>query len=156
MGLLMAVTLFAQGRCIMMVNDADGYVNIRKGMTTKSAVVRRVKTGTEVYVTPTGTNWYRLSLTENGAFIGYVYWNRIGIPADFASLYKVTDKDGYTNVRLQATTKSKIVKTMATGQEFEGLNAFSNGNFYNWVGVLDEAQRLIGFVYKDNVECIAQ
>ena len=156
LGLVMAVAMMAQGRCLLPVHDTDGYANVRKGMSTKSAVVRRVKSGTDVYVSPTGSNWYRVSLSEGGVWIGYIYYDRVRLPNDFASLYKVTDKDGYTNVRLQATTKSQIVKRLKKGAEFQGLTCFVNGDYSNWVGVLDENERLIGFVYQANVECIAQ
>ena len=66
------VAMMAQGRCLMPVTDKDGYANVRKGMTTKSAVVRKVKRDADVYVTPTGTDWYRVSLTETGSYIGYI------------------------------------------------------------------------------------
>lgn len=154
--LMMSMAMMAQGRCLMSITDNDGYSNIRKGMTTKSAIVRKVIKGTEVYVTPTGTNWYRVSLSPNGTFVGYIHNSCVGIPSDIATLYQVTDKDGYTNVRQQATTKSAIVKKMRTGEEFEGLAAFVNGEYSNWVGVLDANQHLIGFVYNTNVLAIAQ
>jgi uncharacterized protein YgiM (DUF1202 family) len=156
MALLMAVAMMAQGRCQMTVTDKDGYSNIRKGMTTKSSVVRKVATGTDVYVTPTGTNWYRISLSPNGGYIGYIHNSCVNIPNDIPTLYKVTDKDGYTNVRQQATTKSAIVKKMMKGEEFEGLVALVNGEYSRWVGVLDANRHLVGFVYETNVLAIAQ
>lgn len=150
------VAMMAQGRCLMPVTDKDGYANVRKGMTTKSSVVRKVKKGADVYVTPTGTDWYRVSLSETGAYIGYIHYSCVKPVSDFASLYKVTDKDGYTNVRQLATTSSPIVDRMKTGQEFEGLSAFVNGDYSKWIGVLDNKGRLKGFVYYSNVVCIAQ
>lgn len=150
------VAMMAQGRCLLPVTDSDGYANVRKGMSTKTAVVRKVATDTDLYVTPTGTNWYRVSLTENGPFIGYIHYSCMRLRSDFASLYEVTDKDGYTNVRKQATTKSAVVKRMSKGTQFEGLTAFVNGVPNKWVGVIDEEGRLIGFVYHANVLCVAQ
>ncbi|MBQ4223681.1 MAG: hypothetical protein II674_07570 [Prevotella sp.] len=156
MAMMISMAMMAQGRCLMSITDNDGYSNVRKGMTTKSVIVKKVIKGTEVYVTPTGTNWYRVSLSPNGAFVGYIHNSCVGMGDNFATLYKVTDKDGYTNVRQQATTKSAIVKKMRTGEEFEGVAVYVNGEFSNWVGVLDENQHLIGFVYNTNVLAIAQ
>lgn len=156
MAMMLSMAMMAQGRCLMSITDKDGYSNIRKGMTTKSAIVRKVIKGTDVYVTPTGTNWYRVSLSPNGAFVGYIHNSCVGMGDNFVTIYQVTDKDGYTNVRQQATTKSAIVKKMRTGEEFEGLSAFVNGEYSNWVGVLDANQHLIGFVYNTNVLAIAQ
>ena len=155
---LMALTvaMMAQGRCLMPVTDKDGYANVRKGMTTKSSVVRKVKKDAIVYVTPTGTDWYKVSLTETGPYIGYMHYSCVKPESDCASLYEVTDKDGYTNVRQLATTKSPIVDRMRKGQQFEGLTAFANGNYNTWVGVLDDKGRIKGFVYHTNVMCIAQ
>lgn len=151
------LTMMAQGRCFAYVDDEDGYVNVRKGMSTSSAVMQQLHMGTNVYVTPTGTKWYHVSLSSTGPYIGYVYYNRVALYDCIESKYqceyqfKVTDPDGFTNVRQLATTKSKIVKRLNRGAYFTGKYAVdANG----WIGVIENGL-LIGFVHHTKVKQIS-
>ena len=150
------MSTWAQGRILANAGqEGDDYVNVHSGQSAQSSVVRRINAGTSVYVTPTGGNWYRVSLTASGAFIGYVHPNHvdfwytcIGERYDATYDYVVTDPDGWTNVRLQATTKSNIVKRLNRGVHFLGKQAIDAPN---WIGVFSEDHRLVGFVYTTKV-----
>ena len=152
------LTMMAQGRCLASIYDDDGYVNVRKSMSTSSPVQQRLDFGTEVYISPTGSNWYHVSLTATGPYIGYVYYNRV--KTVFASEnkyeakwhFRVTDPDGYTNVRQSATTKSSIVKKLKQGEYFDGKYAVDADG---WIGVFDSQGLLIGFVYHTKVQRLA-
>ncbi len=151
LGLVMALGVSAQGRCKGFVFDTDGYVNVRKSPTTNSPVVRKMDNDQILFYEPTGSNWYKVSLTEAGAVIGYVYWNRIAVAADDLGGYVVTDPDGFTNVRASTSTKSAVVQKMKRNTMFTGTPAYVGGKRSNWIGVLDENQKLIGFVYLTKV-----
>ncbi len=154
MGLVVAIGVSAQGRCKGFVYDTDGYVNVRKGMSSSSDIVRQMDNNQALYYSMTGTNWYQVSLTPAGKAIGYVYWNRISVSGEDLLTYVVTDADGYTNVRKGASTKTAIVKTMNKGKEFIGTPVYVGGKQSHWIGVLDENQRLIGFVYDTKVKTV--
>lgn len=154
LGLVMAMVVSAQSRCRGFVFDTDGYVNVRKAASTSSAVVQQVKNNTTLYYAPGQGNWYQVSLKPGGATLGYVYWNRIAVSSDDLGGYVVTDPDGYTNVRKGTSTSSAIVKRMNRGAEFTGTPVFVNGKASKWIGVLDESERLIGYVYATKVRAV--
>ena len=154
MGLMVAMMASAQGRCRGFVFDTDGYVNVRKSASTSSAIVRQVKNNTTLFYSPTGGNWYQVSLTAGGAAIGYVYWNRIAMSSDDLGNYVVTDPDGYTNVRQGTSTSTAVVKRMNRGNQFRGTPVYVNGKASKWIGVLDASEKLIGFVYATKVRNI--
>lgn len=152
---MISVTLFAQGKCLGTITDSDGYVNVRKSMSTNSAIVQRIKEFDFVYITPTGSNWYRVSLSPKGGYIGYIYYDRVeiwtgGYNNKYATNWDfvVTDADGYTNVRQLATTKSNVVKRLKRGKHFLGKYA---ADADGWIGVFED-DRLIGFVHQSKVK----
>ena len=153
---LVALSLSAQGRCWgHILDEQDDYVNVRKGPSTSTPVVQKLYNGKHVYFTPTGSNWYKISLTANGQYLGYVYWNRVDTWSTYNNKteatysFTVTDPDGYTNVRQLATTKSQIVKKLNKGTHFQGKYAVdANG----WIGVFDDMGKLIGFVHSSKVK----
>jgi uncharacterized protein YgiM (DUF1202 family) len=152
------LTMMAQGRCFASVHDADGYVNVRKSMSTSSSIQQRLDDGAFVYISPTGSNWYHVSLSATGPYIGYVYYDRVRVVFLSENKYeatwhfRVTDSDGYTNVRQSATTKSSIVKKLKKGEYFDGKYAVDADG---WIGVFDNKGILIGFVYHTKVQRLA-
>lgn len=154
---LASMAVFAQGKCKGSIFDEDGYVNVRKGMSTNTAVLRRLDSGTDVYFTPTGTNWYHISLSPTGQYIGYVYANRVDTWGTFSKYeatydFVVTDPDGYTNVRKFATTKSPIVKKLSRNKHFWGKYAVDADG---WIGVFGDNGLIIGFVYHTKVKKVS-
>ena len=133
MGLIVAIGVSAQGRCKGFVYDTDGYVNVRKGMSSSSDIVRQMDNNQTLYYSTTGTNWYQVSLTPSGKAIGYVYWNRISVSGEDLLRYVVTDADGYTNVRKGASTKTAIVKTMNSVQKISHFRAVLYRDFFMFI-----------------------
>ena len=63
---------------IAVINDPDGYTNVRSGMSTKSEIIDRLYEGEHYEVYPTSkTNWWRVK-TQNYVK-GYVHKSRIRI-----------------------------------------------------------------------------
>ena len=57
-------------------DPVDNYVNIRKGPSINHAIIGRLDTGTFVYYTKTGSNWYKV-YDRNKNYLGYIYHNRV-------------------------------------------------------------------------------
>lgn len=67
------------------INDPDGYVNIREKSNVKSKVVRQIKENELFYFTPLpNTEWYPVYLDENEPSIGYIHQSRIKTFEDFS------------------------------------------------------------------------
>ena len=50
----------------------DGFVALRSEPTVYSTMLRRLHAGDEVYYTPVGNGWCRVSFSPNGRWQGYV------------------------------------------------------------------------------------
>ena len=152
-----------KGRCAFFFSDPDDYVNIRRGPSTSTAIVTRYVFGKVpyIYLSPSNDpNWYLVSRSIEGPVEGYMYWNRAMLDGELAESKcgcVVTDPDGYTNVRLHATTESRIVKTLPKGHHFVGLPA---DDAPGWMAVLEPAKntvnitenyRVIGFVHTSRI-----
>lgn len=61
-----------------MINDPDGYVNIREKPNAHSKIVRKIKKNELFYFTPISrAEWYPVSLKEISPCIGYIHKSRI-------------------------------------------------------------------------------
>lgn len=66
------------------INDSDGYVNIRKEPNAKSQVVKRIKDNELLFFTPIPkTDWYPVYFKKDGLCIGYIHKSRIKTFEDF-------------------------------------------------------------------------
>ena len=161
------------GRCVFFFSykDGDKQLNVYQEPSASSQVVTTLKNESVddayIYITPCDNkDWYHVSKSAKGPYIGYMQWNRAFLDGELAESTcecRVTDPDGQVNVRQYATTKSKVIKTLPKGHNFIGLLADDNNQ---WMGVLEERigedkseyYQLIGFVhvskitYSDNGE----
>ena len=161
------------GRCVFFFSykDGDKQLNVYQEPSASSQVVTTLKNESVddayIYITPCDNkDWYHVSKSAKGPYIGYMQWNRAFLDGELAESTcecRVTDPDGQVNVRQYATTKSKVIKTLPKGHHFIGLLADDNNQ---WMGVLEERigedksehYQLIGFVhvskitYSDNGE----
>ena len=161
------------GRCVFFFSykDGDKQLNVYQEPSASSQVVTTLKNESVddayIYITPCDNkDWYHVSKSAKGPYIGYMQWNRVFLDGELAESTcecRVTDPDGQVNVRQYATTKSKVIKTLPKGHHFIGLLADDNNQ---WMGVLEERigddksehYQLIGFVhvskitYSDNGE----
>lgn len=122
---LMAVGVQAQqyyGR----VSDKDGYTNIRRGPSTSYPIVSRYKSGDYLYYTPAENGWCKVySGKSSNTFMGYMHKNHIvkvdptgsQSSSNKTTFYygRVSDKDGYTNIRRGPSTSSPIVGRYKSG-----------------------------------------
>jgi hypothetical protein len=66
------------------INDSDGYVNIREQPNGKSKIVRRILKNELFFFTPTSkSDWYRVYRNESSACIGYIHKSKITVYDDF-------------------------------------------------------------------------
>ena len=161
------------GRCVFFFSYKDGekQLNIYQEPSASSQVVATLKNESVddayIYITPCDNkDWYHVSKSANGPYIGYMQWDLAFLDGELAESTcecTVTDPDGQVNVRQYATTMSKVIKTLPKGHHFIGLLADDNNQ---WMGVLEERigddkseqYQLIGFVhvskitYSDNGE----
>ena len=76
---------------IAMINDPDGYVNIREKPNANSKIVRKIREGEMFYFTPISkAEWYPVYLKEAPPCIGYIHKSRIKTFGDFPK--KLQDK----------------------------------------------------------------
>jgi len=63
---------------LAVINDPDGYTNVRSGMSTKTEIIDRLFEGEHYEVYPTSSsNWWRVNTQSN--VLGYVHKSRIRI-----------------------------------------------------------------------------
>ena len=66
------------------INDADGYVNIREKADGKSKIVGKLKAGELFYFTPESfSDWYRVYRNEEQPCLGFIHKSRITVFKDF-------------------------------------------------------------------------
>ncbi len=154
------------GRCAFFFSykEGDKQLNVYHSPSTSSQVVATLKNESVddayIYITPCDNkDWYHVSKSAKGPYIGYMQWDRAFLDGELAEgtcECTVTDPDGYVNVRQYATTKSKVIKTFPKGHHFIGLLADDNNQ---WMGVLEERAgddqsehpQLIGFVHVSKI-----
>ena len=155
------------GRCVFFFSYKDGekQLNVYQEPSASSPVVATLKNESVedayIYITPCkNKDWYHVSKSATGPYIGYIHWERAFLDGELAENIcdcTVTDPDGYVNVRQYATTKSQIVKSITKGSHFTGLYVKDNDQ---WMGVLErrvgedklERHQLIGFVHVSKIK----
>ena len=79
---ILTMMLFVQGihaqQYYGQVQDRDGYTNIRRGPSTKHAIVRRYQSGDYLYYTPQNNGWSKVYSGKNSnTYMGYMHTSRI-------------------------------------------------------------------------------
>lgn len=72
--------LYSQDKLVFpaIINDNDGYVNIRKERNIKSGIVGNIQHGQIFFVTPTTkSNWWSVYTQDGGEMVGYIHRSRI-------------------------------------------------------------------------------
>jgi hypothetical protein len=71
------------------INDSDGYTNIRKQPNAKSKIVRRILKNELFFFTPTSkSDWYRVYCNQLSPCIGYIHKSKITVYDDFPESIK--------------------------------------------------------------------
>jgi Bacterial SH3 domain len=63
------------GQTMAVINDPDGYVNVRTGPGTATAIAGTIRNGEEFAVSPDGSAWWRVRTAAGVS--GYVHKSRI-------------------------------------------------------------------------------
>lgn len=162
-----AVETEETGRCVFFFSYKDGekQLNVYQDPSTSSPVVAKLQKESVddayIYITPCDNkDWYHVSKSAEGPYIGYMQWDRAFLDGELAENTcdcEVTDPDGYVNVRQYASSQSKVVKTMPKGHHFIGIPAEGDNP---WMGVLEERvgedklehNQLVGFVHVSKIK----
>ena len=145
---LLTMSMYAQqyyGR----VSDPDGYTNIRSGPSTSYPIKSRYNSGDYLYYTPESSGWSKVySGQSSSTYMGYMHTSRIlkvnpnssssaSLTYTFSSNYylgRVTDPDGYTNIRRGPSTSDAICRRYNSGDylyyipESNGWSKVYSGN----------------------------
>ena len=108
------------------VSDSDGYTNIRRGPSSKHAIVSHYKSGDYLYYTPDKNGWCKVySSNKSSSFMGYMHGSRImkvnptGSSSSSSSATmrygRVYDQDGYANIRRSPSTSAAICRSYKSG-----------------------------------------
>lgn len=78
-----------------MINDKDGFVNVREAPEQESKIVRKIGKNEIFYYTPIGdSDWWPISTDERGAYIGYIHKSEVLIYPNFPKEVKDKLKKG--------------------------------------------------------------
>lgn len=109
------------------ISDPDGYVNVRRTTSTRSAIERRIPDGASIFYIPEGNGWSAVYSDPGQNFMGYVHSSRIRpahhrpeAPRNGGRIWAtVSDPDGYTNIRAGQSTNSRVVWRVPSGKEVQ-------------------------------------
>ena len=141
------------------VQDSDGYTNIRRGPSTRSAIVRQYRSGNYLYYTPQNNGWSKVySGSTASTYMGYMHTSRIvrvnttgnnnnGGTNTTAKRKGVAydPNDTYINVRKGPGTKYAIAS-----QLLNGVTIYIEGSG-KWLKVYDEDMRYLGYAHQSVV-----
>jgi len=115
-------TVVANLRKKAVIDDPDGYVNVREKESKKSKIVAKIAEGEEFYYRPTDSDWWEVAETADGDILGYVHNSRIKPIKDSGNSNKVTEKKNETNKEsshkdvIEEKPKQKPTRSLYTWQ----------------------------------------
>ncbi|MCE7871819.1 SH3 domain-containing protein [bacterium CPR1] len=143
---------------VAVIQDKDGYTNVRASADGKSAVVDKLHTGERFFVRQfIEEEWARVC-TPRGIW-GYAHRSRLKKVRSRAYYpVVVTDRDGYLNMRQGPGTDYPVVVQLARGECVVVLEAPGAGQRdvrevlaeKRWLQVID-ARGKVGYVFSDRV-----
>lgn len=90
-GIIYAELPIHKMKWIGIINDKDGYVNVRQAAELNSKVVRKIYKNETFYYTPIGgSDWWPISINEGGAYIGFIHKSKVLKYSEFPK--KLKDK----------------------------------------------------------------
>lgn len=107
----------AQYKDAAYIVDPDGYVNVRQGADSKSAIIAKLYSGTTVYYNANSSaNWLKVSINKNGEPLGYIHSSRLARD-NWPLSANISDADGnVTNIR--DLPKGNIVLKLPTKNNY--------------------------------------
>lgn len=102
---------------IGVINDPDGYTNVRSGPGKNYSVITKIYKGEYFIIKSTDGEWWS-AIAPNGKE-GYIHKSRVKIVREDAILTGyINDPDGYTNVRSGPGKKYSVVAKVYEGEMF--------------------------------------
>ncbi len=148
--LLMLMVSTADAQSWGIVNDPDGYTNVRTGPGTSHQIIGRRLSQRSICYTPTNKSWYRVYIWDCDMRYewGYMASSRI-VPAPAGcTVYQVTASDGYVNIRKEPSSKSAIV-----GKEYTGRFLFASKKATNkWHKVYTTKGKFWGYAHSSQID----
>ena len=156
--LLCVITVFAQ-RYSGIVNDPDGYANVRSKPTTKSSILDQKTDGDLIFYTPMSNGWSKVYEQDDiVTFIGYMSTSRIqrvnisemsDPPEEYGlKLGKIVDpEDSYVNIRKGPGTNYAIVGRLNIGTQvlYKPVNS-------KWMKIYNKvSERFLGYVASSRI-----
>ena len=123
--------------------------NIRQTASTKSKIIKQYPLGSVIKYAPHSEHWYRIQVEVNGkSSIGYIHKKHVTTVTTVPKNYKGIAKKATTNVRLGASTKSKIIKQFPIGTVIH-YKSFSKN--WNEIVVNVNGKDTTGYIHKKHV-----
>jgi len=126
--LVIATNAFCQ---LAVVNDADGYVNIRSKADINSSIDAKIQSRSVAYCFEPNGNWVNVDYTHNGEILsGYIYKDRLKLIANFKEIKSVE----FTGQRLIFKNDSLYVELLKS--KFDSNKnklAFDKNNGYKYL-----------------------
>ena len=150
------------------VSDPDGYTNIRSGPSTSNAIKSRYNSGDYLYYTPENNGWSKVySGTKSSTFMGYMHTSRIQRINPNSSSYsntptfssnanfcygRVTDPDGYTNIRRGPSTSTAISRRYNSG---DYLYYVPESNGWSKVYSANNSSSFMGYMHTSRISLVS-
>lgn len=111
--LLSSLTTFAVR---YVVDTKDGYANLREEPNSKSKVIKKLKNNHEMVFWHEKGEWFYVGAEPNDKYSdmtdGYIHRSQVKLHPE---TYTVSSKDGYANVRNEATVNSDLIAELKNG-----------------------------------------
>lgn len=131
------------------INDPDGYTNVRSGKGIEYNVLTKIYEGEVFSVESNNENWWPV-ITKSGVR-GYVHKSRVAILRNFEKYNaRINDPDGYTNIRSGKGTSFTILDKIFEGENF----IVEKNEFSNW-WIVRKNNGVTGYMHKSRIQIVS-
>ena len=131
------------------INDNDGYTNVREIKRNDAKILTKIYEGEVFAVEKSSENWWKV-ITKNG-IQGYVHKSRINIIENLTKYNaKINDIDGFTNIRADKGINFQILDKLYEGELFIA----EKNEFSNW-WLIRKSNGIVGFVHNSRIQVIS-
>ena len=130
------------------VDTKDGYANLREEASSKSKVLKKLKNKDEVKLWGNKGEWlYVIYELEDGSDIIFAFIHKSQVKLH-PETYEISTKEGYANVRNEATKNSSIIRKLKNGEVVTRFKEYQKGNWYYIEFVSDGVPFNYGYIHK--------
>ena len=134
------------------VYSKDGYANMRKKPENNSEIIRKLENETELHYILSVGEWdyfYKNGYYDDESYGGFVHRSQV---EKMYSKVMIDSKDGYGNIRSEASADSKILKKVKNGQIFE-----KHGIKGEWIEIwyeTDENKGVYAYIHRSQIRIL--